>query len=252
MERCQPIAWAPRGGSSAGQSSGLIIRQVVGSNPTRPTCLAAETRSTLIASGPAVTHGVTRAAVGSPRGAGARPGSEQAAGDDRSSAQRRAASARAMRARTRLPASGTPASRSSRRARRRAALGRGMRATRMLNQVDETAPPADQRDRQPAARPPLRAGDSRTRTTRATYLGYADKHIRPLIGHVQVGALDAERLRLLLRRAPPLPRPLRPKAVTSITERRSHTIATGAVGRTSAGRSARRRSDRSTSSSAER
>ncbi len=26
-----------RGGSSAGQSSGLIIRQVVGSNPTRPT-----------------------------------------------------------------------------------------------------------------------------------------------------------------------------------------------------------------------
>ncbi len=25
------------GGSSAGQSSGLIIRQVVGSNPTRPT-----------------------------------------------------------------------------------------------------------------------------------------------------------------------------------------------------------------------
>jgi hypothetical protein len=26
-----------RGGSSAGQSSGLIIRQVVGSSPTRPT-----------------------------------------------------------------------------------------------------------------------------------------------------------------------------------------------------------------------
>jgi integrase len=30
------------------------------------------------------------------------------------------------------------------------------------------------------------------RSTRATYLGYADKHIRPLIGHVQVGALDAD------------------------------------------------------------
>ncbi len=32
-----------RGGSSAGQSSGLIIRQVVGSIPTRPTLLPAET-----------------------------------------------------------------------------------------------------------------------------------------------------------------------------------------------------------------
>ncbi len=30
------------------------------------------------------------------------------------------------------------------------------------------------------------------RTTLATYLGYADKHIRPLIGHVQVGTLDAD------------------------------------------------------------
>jgi integrase len=29
------------------------------------------------------------------------------------------------------------------------------------------------------------------RTTRVTYVGYADKHIRPLIGRVQVGALDA-------------------------------------------------------------
>jgi integrase len=29
------------------------------------------------------------------------------------------------------------------------------------------------------------------RTTRATYLGYADKHIRPLVGDVQVGALQA-------------------------------------------------------------
>ena len=38
--RRQPIAWPDRGGSSAGQSSGLIIRQVVGSNPTRPTHLA--------------------------------------------------------------------------------------------------------------------------------------------------------------------------------------------------------------------
>jgi hypothetical protein len=32
-----------RGGSSAGQSSGLIIRQVVGSTPTRPTGLPAQT-----------------------------------------------------------------------------------------------------------------------------------------------------------------------------------------------------------------
>jgi hypothetical protein len=30
------------------------------------------------------------------------------------------------------------------------------------------------------------------RSTLATYIGYADKHIRPLIGQVQVGALDAD------------------------------------------------------------
>jgi integrase len=30
------------------------------------------------------------------------------------------------------------------------------------------------------------------RSTLATYVGYADKHIRPLIGQVQVGALDAD------------------------------------------------------------
>lgn len=30
------------------------------------------------------------------------------------------------------------------------------------------------------------------RSTLATYVGYADKHIRPLIGSVQVGALDAD------------------------------------------------------------
>ena len=30
------------------------------------------------------------------------------------------------------------------------------------------------------------------RSTLATYRGYADKHIRPLIGSVQVGALDAD------------------------------------------------------------
>jgi integrase len=30
------------------------------------------------------------------------------------------------------------------------------------------------------------------RSTLATYIGYVDKHVRPLIGHVQVGALDAD------------------------------------------------------------
>lgn len=30
------------------------------------------------------------------------------------------------------------------------------------------------------------------RSTLATYLGYVEKHLRPLIGHIQVGALDAD------------------------------------------------------------
>jgi integrase len=62
--------------------------------------------------------------------------------------------------------------------------------TRLLNQVDEK--------RQPRTNATVnqlldRHFDMSTweRSTRATYVGYADKHIRPLIGNVQVGALNA-------------------------------------------------------------
>jgi len=63
--------------------------------------------------------------------------------------------------------------------------------TRLLNQVDErrhprTSATVDQlldRHFDMAALAP---------TTLATYVGYATKHIRPLIGQLQVGALDAD------------------------------------------------------------
>jgi hypothetical protein len=63
--------------------------------------------------------------------------------------------------------------------------------TRLLNQVDErrhprTSATVDQlldRHFEMATLAP---------TTLATYLGYATKHIRPLIGQLQVGALDAD------------------------------------------------------------
>jgi integrase len=67
----------------------------------------------------------------------------------------------------------------------------GKRHTRLLNQVDEK-----RHSRTNATVNQLldRHFDLVTleRSTLATYLGYADKHIRPLIGHVQVGALDAD------------------------------------------------------------
>jgi integrase len=63
--------------------------------------------------------------------------------------------------------------------------------TRLLNQVDER--------RHPRTSATLNQLLDRhfqlvtlERSTLATYLGYADKHIRPLIGAVQVGALDAD------------------------------------------------------------
>ena len=56
-------------------------------------------------------------------------------------------------------------------------------------------------------------GSSRSSTlepsTRSAYRGYVDKHVRPVLGQLQVGALDARVARLVLRRAAPLPRPLR-------------------------------------------
>jgi hypothetical protein len=51
-----------RGGSSAGQSSGLIIRQVVGSNPTRPTSSTSAYADRRIAVAQVMTRLVTQEA----------------------------------------------------------------------------------------------------------------------------------------------------------------------------------------------
>ena len=121
--------------------------------------------------------------------------------------------------------------------------------TRLLNQVDErrhprTSATVDQlldRHFEMATLEP---------TTLATYVGYATKHIRPLIGQLQVGALDADVFDSFyaeLRRC--RDHCDRPRAA-STTGPPPSTSATRAAGRTAARRSARRRSGRSTSSSA--
>jgi hypothetical protein len=81
--------------------------------------------------------------------------------------------------------------------------------TRLLNQVDErrhprTSATVDQlldRHFEMATLAP---------TTLATYVGYATKHVRPLIGQLQGRSAGRGLVRFLLRRAAPVPRPLRP------------------------------------------
>jgi integrase len=62
--------------------------------------------------------------------------------------------------------------------------------TRLLNQVDEKRQPRTNATVNQLLERHFELG-TWERSTRATYVGYADKHIRPLIGGVQVGALDA-------------------------------------------------------------
>ena len=86
-------------------------------------------------------------------------------------------------------------------------------ARRAAQSGRRAAPPADERDGGPAARPALRAGRRWSAARSATYQGYVDKHIRPLIGARAGRRARRGRLRLLLRRAAALPRPLRPARV---------------------------------------
>jgi integrase len=62
--------------------------------------------------------------------------------------------------------------------------------TRLLNQVDEKRQPRTNATVNQLLDRHFELGTWEW-STRATYVGYADKHIRPLIGGVQVGALDA-------------------------------------------------------------
>lgn len=57
------------------------------------------------------------------------------------------------------------------------------------------------------------------RSTIATYQGYADKHIRPLIGSVQGRIARRRPVRLVLRRASALPGALRPEDVRRAPDR---------------------------------